>query len=80
MERELCSPETPAGLEEFDFIACDIRMPGVTGLGVLAGLRSIKRVPPIVFITAFGGEQTRAERTAVAIVVPLIGPCNVAPG
>ena len=47
--------------EEFDVIVSDIRMPGVTGLSVLAGLRGIEGTPPIILISAFGDEETHAE-------------------
>ncbi len=59
--RELRRLEVPARPEEFDVIVSDIRMPGVTGLSVLAGLREIEGVPPIILITAFGDEETHAE-------------------
>ena len=59
--RELRSLETPARPEEFDVIVSDIRMPGITGLSVLAGLRGMDGIPPIILITAFGDEETHAE-------------------
>jgi CheY-like chemotaxis protein len=44
-----------------DVIVSDIRMPGFTGLQVLAGLRDSNWEIPILLITAFGGELARAE-------------------
>ncbi len=58
---ELKSLETPALPEEFDLIVSDVRMPGVTGMAVLAGLRGMDGVPPIILITAFGDEETHRE-------------------
>ncbi len=45
----------------YDLIISDIRMPGVTGMEVLAGLKSFNDSPPVVLITAFGDEATHAE-------------------
>lgn len=51
--------------QELDLIISDIRMPGLTGLEVLAGLRSPHRPggwnTPVILITAFGDEETHAE-------------------
>jgi DNA-binding response OmpR family regulator len=44
--------------EVFDLVISDIRMPGVSGLTVLEGLRGRKEFPPIILITAFGDEET----------------------
>jgi DNA-binding response OmpR family regulator len=48
-----------------DIIISDIRMPGFTGMGVLAGLRDIECDTPFVIITAFGTEETREEARLV---------------
>jgi DNA-binding response OmpR family regulator len=37
-----------------DLIISDIRMPGVTGLSCLAGLRAFDQATPVLLITAFG--------------------------
>lgn len=44
-----------------DCIVSDIRMPGFSGTGVLAGLRDTGCDTPFVIITAFGDDETRAE-------------------
>ena len=51
----------PTQPNDFDLIISDIRMPGVTGLSVLGGLREFKNAPPTILITAFGDERTHAE-------------------
>lgn len=53
--------------KEVDLVISDIRMPGVTGLEVLEGMRSIENCPPIILITAFGDRATheRAEQCGV---------------
>jgi two-component system response regulator (stage 0 sporulation protein F) len=43
---------------EFGAIVSDIRMPGVSGLEVLEGLRKCKGAPPVILITAFGDRET----------------------
>jgi len=44
-----------------DLIVSDIRMPGFSGLQVLAGLRSADWHTPIVLITAYGGDGVYEE-------------------
>jgi len=44
-----------------DLVITDIRMPGQSGLRVLAGLRSEDWATPVLLITAFGDEATHAE-------------------
>ncbi len=44
-----------------DVIVSDIRMPGFTGLEVLAGLRDASWSTPVVLITAFGSEEAHQE-------------------
>ena len=72
------SLETPARPEEFDVIVSDIRMPGVSGLSVLAGLREIEGIPPIILITAFGDEETHAEADRLGAAAVLDKPFEMA--
>ncbi|WP_224369125.1 response regulator [Hyalangium versicolor] len=44
-----------------DLIITDVRMPGFTGLEVLARLRSEEWNTPVILITAFGDEALHAE-------------------
>jgi len=44
----------PTGHPPVDLIISDFRMPGVTGLSVLSGLRDSAWSTPFIFITAFG--------------------------
>jgi DNA-binding NtrC family response regulator len=44
-----------------DLIVSDIRMPGLTGMNVLAGLRKVDWATPVLLITAFGDKETHQE-------------------
>jgi CheY-like chemotaxis protein len=48
------------GDDEFDLVITDIRMPGLTGIEVLEGLRGVDGHPPVILITAFGDAETHA--------------------
>jgi DNA-binding response OmpR family regulator len=48
-------------LEMADLIVSDVKMPGVTGIEVLAGLRHAHWATPFILITAFGDAATHAE-------------------
>jgi len=55
--------------ESFDLVITDVRMPGLTGLEILPGVRKLQPKASIIVITAFGSEQVcrRAiERGATA--------------
>jgi CheY-like chemotaxis protein len=50
-----------AACDPIDVIVSDINMPGLSGLDLLAALRCARLNTPVVLITAFGDEETRAE-------------------
>jgi DNA-binding response OmpR family regulator len=55
--------------ESFDLIITDVRMPGLTGLDILPGVRRLQPEASIIVITAFGSEEVRRrafERGATA--------------
>jgi len=55
--------------EPFDLIITDIRMPGLTGLDILPGIKKLQPAVSIIVITAFGSEEVRRkalERGATA--------------
>jgi len=55
--------------ESFDLIITDIRMPGLTGLDILPGIKRLQPDAPIIVITAFGSEEVHRkalERGATA--------------
>jgi len=45
--------------ENIDLIVSDIRMPVITGLAILRGLRDAHCKTPVILMTAFGDEPTR---------------------
>jgi CheY-like chemotaxis protein len=67
----------PEPTPQFDLIISDIRMPGWSGLDVLAGLRHYPVVPPVVLITAFGGEQLHADARRLGAVATLDKPFDL---
>ncbi|HCU24773.1 MAG TPA: hypothetical protein DF383_07130 [Deltaproteobacteria bacterium] len=54
---ETALPSNP----EPDLIISDIRMPGVTGLSFLEGLKSMNSPIPVIIITAFGSPEIHQE-------------------
>jgi DNA-binding response OmpR family regulator len=46
---------------DFDVIISDILMPGLTGLEILEDARHYDGFPPMILITAFGDQNTRAR-------------------
>jgi DNA-binding response OmpR family regulator len=55
--------------DRFDLVITDIRMPGLTGLDILPGIRKRKPEAPIIVMTAYGTDDMRRrslERGATA--------------
>lgn len=47
--------------ESFDLIITDVRMPGLTGLDILPGIKKLQPDVPIIVITAFGSEEVQKK-------------------
>jgi CheY-like chemotaxis protein len=47
--------------ESFDLIITDVRMPGLTGLDILPGIKRLQPKAPIIVITAFGSEEVQRK-------------------
>jgi CheY-like chemotaxis protein len=60
-----------------DIVVSDIRMPGHSGLEVLAALRNADWAMPVILITAFGNEETHAEARRLGAVTVLDKPLDV---
>ena len=50
--------------EPFDLVITDIRMPGLTGLDILPGIKKLQPNVPIIVITAFGSDEIRHRAMA----------------
>jgi len=60
------------------FVISDIRMPGATGLEVLAALRARNPTTPVVLTTAFGDAETHAEGDRLGAQLVLDKPFDLA--
>ncbi|WP_437525252.1 response regulator [Sorangium sp. So ce726] len=60
-----------------DVVVSDIRMPGASGLDLLAGLRRDDWTTPVVLITAFGDPETHAEAYRLGADAVLDKPLDV---
>jgi len=47
--------------EPFDLVITDIRMPGLTGLDILPGIKKLRPETCVIVITAFGSEEVRRK-------------------
>ena len=47
--------------EPFDLVITDIRMPGLTGLDILPGIKKLQPETRVIVITAFGSEEVRRK-------------------
>ncbi len=56
-------PEAFGELEKksFELVITDIRMPGLTGLDIIPGIKKLQPELPIIVITAFGSETVRSR-------------------
>jgi len=62
------------GRNAIALIISDIRMPGLTGLDVLAALRVAYWRTPVILITAFGSEESHAEADQLGALAVLDKP------
>lgn len=60
-----------------DIIVSDNRMPGMTGLEALEGLRKADWATPFILITAFGDEATHAEALRLGAAAVFDKPFDV---
>ena len=70
---ELEGPES-TWAPPFDVLVSDIRMPGLTGMEILAGLHAAELRFGVVLISAFADEPTRKEATDLGAVAVLSKP------
>ena len=60
---------TAPGSGRIDLVLSDIRMPGVTGLEVIRGLRELDNLPPTILITAFGDAEIHRQADEIGVVL-----------
>ncbi len=65
------------GGDHFDLVISDIRMPGISGMEVLEGLKGSLDGPPVILITAFGDAETHAAADRLGAVAVLDKPFNM---
>jgi DNA-binding response OmpR family regulator len=61
LEHLVASPAADTGVRWFNAAVLDIRMPGFSGLHVLAALRHMSPTVPVVLMTAFSDERIRMD-------------------
>jgi DNA-binding response OmpR family regulator len=55
--------------QRIDLIVTDLRMPVVTGLAILRGLRAATCTTPVILMTAFGDDAVRREAAELGAVL-----------
>ena len=73
MTRQMMSDQRVA----FDAVVSDIRMPGCSGLELLAYLRLWQQDTPVILITAFGDRATHARAKALGAVTLFDKPFDI---
>lgn len=63
--------------ERVGVIVSDVRMPGYSGLDLLAIVRCASWAVPVILITAFGDEETHAEARELGAVTVLDKPFDL---
>ena len=63
--------------DHYDLVISDIRMPGVSGMEVLEGLKNSSNGPPFILITAFGDAETHEAAHRLGAVAILDKPFNM---
>ena len=60
-----------------EVVISDLRMPGLTGLSVLAGLRQLDWKMPFILMTAFGDAETHEQARQLGAVAVLDKPFEI---
>jgi len=73
----LTAAATDGEMLNLSLIVSDIRMPWITGLDVLRGMRDYVGYPPVILITAFGDEETHEEALSLGAAAVFDKPFDV---
>jgi DNA-binding NtrC family response regulator len=65
------------GSQPADLLISDVRMPGVSGLGVAQGLASCDRRLPTILITAFADDTLRLEAARSGVLAVFDKPFDI---
>jgi len=65
------------GVQPFDLIISDIRMPGFTGLQALESAQNIEALPPMILITAFPDDETKKMARQLGAVAVMEKPFDL---
>ncbi len=57
-------------------VVCDVRMPGITGLQLLAKMAEAKSTLPVIIITAYADVPTAVRAMQAGAITFLTKPCN----
>jgi CheY-like chemotaxis protein len=68
------NPKT--GMDPFDLVISDVRMPGQSGLNAFAQVGYGPRMPPVVFMTAFGDEDVHQRAIHLGAIAVLDKPVD----
>lgn len=63
--------------ESFDLIITDIRMPGLTGLDILPGMKKLHPDIPVIIITGIGSEEVQRKALERGATVYLEKPLHI---
>jgi DNA-binding response OmpR family regulator len=77
LHRHLLGPASLHGSAVPDIVVSDIRLPGLTGLELLAELRESDWSLPVILITAFGDESVHREGRRLGAAMVLDKPFDV---
>ncbi len=64
-------------LQPVDLVITDNRMPGMSGLDVLAALPASSRLPDIIIVSAFAGETVKRKARRLGAFAVLAKPFNL---
>jgi len=61
----------------FDIVVSDIQMPGATALEILGAMRECEGIPPVILITAFPSDDTRAAALRLGVAAVFDKPFEI---